>query len=75
MVFSSLVKSNASTTAFRPGVFFYKALEVTEELAFLSDRVGFSYLHIVVKERNPVSALVVAYNGKRASNISVDKFK
>jgi len=75
MVFSSLVKSNASITAFRLGVFFYKALEATEELAFLSDRVSFGYLYIVVKKRNLVSALVVAYNGKRASNISVGKFK
>ena len=46
-----------------------------EELASLSDRVGFSYLRVVVKKYNPVSALVVAYNGKRASDISVDKFK
>jgi len=75
MVFSSLVKSNALTTAFRLGVFFYKALEVIEELAFFSDRVSFGYLCVVVKKRNLVSALVVAYNGKRASNVSVDKFE
>ena len=75
MVFSSLVKSNASITAFRSGVFFYKVLEVTEELAFLSDRVSFSYLRIVIKKRNLVSALVIAYNGKGASNISINKFK
>ena len=74
-VFSSPVKSNASTTAFRSGVLFYKALEVTEEFAFLSNRVGFSYLRIVIKKRNPVSALVIAYNRKRASDISIDKFK
>jgi hypothetical protein len=75
MVFSFLVKSNASITAFRLGVLFYKALEATEELAFLSNRVGFSYLCIVVKKHNLVSALVIAYNGKRASDISIDKFK
>ena len=75
MVFSSLAKSNALTAAFRLGVFFYKVLEVTEELAFLGDRVSFSYLRIVVKKRNPVLALVIAYNKKVASNISVDKFK
>ena len=74
-VFSSLVKSNTSITAFRLRVFFYKELEVTEELASLSNRVGFSYLHIVVKERNLVSALVIAYNRKEASNIGIDKFK
>ena len=57
------------------GVFFYKALEAIEELAFLSNRVSFGYLCVVVKKRNPVSALVMAYNGKRASNVSIDKFK
>jgi hypothetical protein len=57
------------------GVLFYKALEAIEELAFLSNGVGFSYLYIVIKKRNPVLALVIAYNGKRASNISMDKFK
>ena len=46
-----------------------------EELASLSNRVGFSYLRIVVKERNLVSALVIAYNRKEASNIGIDKFK
>jgi hypothetical protein len=46
-----------------------------EELAFLSDRVSFSYLYVVVKKRDLVLALVVAYNGKRASNISVDEFE
>jgi len=75
MVFSSLVKSNALIVAFRLGVFFYKTLEATEELAFLSNRVSFSYLYIVVKKRNPVLALVIAYNRKGASNISIDKFK
>ena len=74
-VFSSLVQSNASATAFRSGVLLYKTLETMEELASLSDRVGFSYLRIVVKECNPVSALIIAYNRKRASNISMDKFK
>jgi hypothetical protein len=65
-----------SITAFRLGVFFFnKALEVTEELAFLSDRVGFGYLCVVVKKHNLVLALVIAYNRKRASNVSVDKFK
>ena len=60
---------------FRSGVFFYKTLETIEELAPLSNRVGFSYLCIVVKKGDLVSALVIAYNGKRASDISVDKFK
>jgi len=50
-------------------------LETIEELASLSDGVGFSYLRVVVKKRNLVLALVVAYNGKRTSNISIDKFK
>ena len=75
MVFSSLVKSNALIIAFRSGIFFYKALEVIEELAFLSNRVSFGYLRIVVKKRNLVLALVIAYNGKRASDIGVDKFE
>jgi len=60
---------------FRLGVFFYKTLEAIEELAFLSNRVSFSYLRIVVKKRNLISALVVAYNGKGAGDISIDKFK
>src|SRR5271156_4253269 len=72
-VFSSPVKSNASTTAFRSGVFFYKVLEATEELAFPSDRVSFSYLRIVIKKYDPVLALVVSCNRKGASDISVDK--
>jgi hypothetical protein len=75
MVFSSLVKSNALIAAFRLGVFFYKTLEVIEELTFLSDRVSFSYLRIVIKKRNLVLALVIAYNRKGAGNISMDKFK
>ena len=62
-------------TAFRLGIFFYKALEVIEELAFLSNRVSFSYLRIVVKKRDLVSAFVVARNGERTGDISVDKFK
>jgi hypothetical protein len=57
------------------GVLFYKTLEIIEELTSLSNGVGFSYLYIVVKKYNLVSALVIAYNRKRASNISVDKFK
>ena len=64
-----------SATAFRLEVLFYKALEIIEKLASFSNRVGFSYLYIVVKEYNLVLALVVAYNRKRASNISVNKFK
>jgi hypothetical protein len=64
-----------SATAFKLGVFFYKTLEITEELAFFSNRVGFSYLYIVIKKNDPVLALVIAYNRKRASNISVYKFK
>ena len=62
-------------TVFRLGVLFYKALEVIEELDFLSNGVSFSYLCIVVKKRNLVLALVIAYNGKRASDISIDKFE
>jgi glutamate racemase len=50
-------------------------LEVIEELAFLSDRVSFSYLCIVIKKHNLVSALVIACNREGASNISIDKFK
>ena len=61
--------------AFRLGVLLYKTLEIIKEFAFLSDRVGFSYLRVVIKEYNLVSALVIAYNGKRASNISIYKFK
>jgi hypothetical protein len=75
MVFFSLVKSNMLTMAFKSRVFFYKELEVMEELAFFSNRVGFSYLYIVVKKYNLVSALVVAYNGKGASNISINEFE
>ena len=75
MVFSSLVKSNALIIIFRLGVLFYKALEIIEKLTSFSNKIGFNYLYIVVKKRNPVSALVIAYNGKRASDISVDKFK
>jgi len=75
MVFSSLVKSNASIMVFRSGVFFYKVLKVIEELAFPSDRVSFGYLRIVVKKRDPVLALVISYNRKEAGNISIDKFK
>jgi hypothetical protein len=56
-------------------VLFYKTLEITEELTSLSNGVGFSYLYIVVKKYNLVLALVIAGNGKRASDISVDKFK
>ena len=56
-------------------VLFYKILEVIKELTSLSNRVGFSYLYIVIKEYNLVLALVIAYNKKRASNISVNKFK
>ena len=62
-------------TAFRLKALFYKILEIIKEFTSLSNRVGFSYLCVVVKEYNPVLALVVAYNRKRASNISVDKFK
>ena len=75
MVFFSPVKSNALTTAFRSEVLSYKTLKITEELAPFSNRVGFSYLRIVIKKHNLVLALVVAYNKKGASNISIDKFK
>ena len=75
MVFSSPVKSNTPTTIFRLGVFFYKTLETMEELVSFSDRVGFSYLCIVIKKCDPVSALVVACNGKEVSNISMDELK
>jgi hypothetical protein len=74
-VFSSLVKSNASTTTFRSGVLFYKTLEIIEELTSFGNRVGFSYLRIVIKKRNLVSALVIAYNRKGASDISMDEFE
>jgi len=50
-------------------------LEVIEELAFPSNRVSFSYLHIVVKKYNLVLALVISYNRKGAGDISMDKFK
>jgi hypothetical protein len=50
-------------------------LETIEELTSFGNRVGFSYLYIVIKKRNSVSALVIAYNRKGASNISVDEFK
>jgi hypothetical protein len=50
-------------------------LEIREELTSFSNRVGFSYLYIVIKKYNLVLALVVAYNRKKASNISIDKFK
>ena len=36
---------------------------------------GTYYLRIIIKEYNLVLALIVAYNGKRASNISINKFK
>ena len=62
-------------TAFRLEVLLYKILKIIKELTSLSNRVGFSYLHVVIKEYNPVLALVIAYNGKRTSDISVDKFK
>ena len=75
MIFSSIVKSNTLIAAFKLGVLFNKTLEIAKELDFLGNRVGFSYLHIVVKKRSLVSALVVAYNRERASNISIDKFK
>jgi len=50
-------------------------LEKVEELAFLSNRVGFSYLRIVVKKRDLVSAFIIAHNGERTGDISVDKFE
>jgi len=50
-------------------------LKIAEELASLSNKVGFSYLHIVIKKHNLVLALIIAYNRERASNISIDKFK
>ena len=75
MVFSSLVKFNTLIATFRSGVLFYKTLEIAEKLAFLGNRVGFSYLRIVVKKCNLVLALVVAYNEERAGDISMDKFK
>ena len=75
MVFFSLVKSNVLAAAFKSGVFFYKIYKITEELASFSNKIGFSYLYIVIKKYNLVLALVVSYNRKRASNISMDKFK
>ena len=62
-------------TVFRLEILLYKILEIIKELTFFSNRVGFSYLYIVIKKRDPVLALVIAYNGKRASNISINKFK
>ena len=67
MVFFSLVKSNALAIAFRLRVFFYKILEIIEELTPLSNKVGFSYLYIVIKKGNLVLALVIAYNRKKTS--------
>ena len=58
--------------AFKSGVLLYKILEIIKEFTSFSNKVGFSYLHIVIKEYNPVSALIIAYNRKKASNISVD---
>ena len=75
MVFSSLVQFNVLIIAFRSRVLLYKILEIMEELTSLSNKIGFSYLHIVIKEYNPVLALIITYNRKRASNISIDNFK
>ena len=75
MIFSSPVKSNVLTMAFGLGVLFYKALEIAEELTFFSNRVGFSYLCVIVKKHDPVLALIVSYNRERAGNISMDKFE
>ena len=61
--------------AFRLKVLLYKTLETIKKLTSFSNKVGFSYLRVVIKKYNLVLALVVAYNRKRASNISVDKFK
>ena len=61
--------------AFRLIVFLYKILKTIKELTSFSNKIGFSYLRVVIKEYNLVLALVIAYNGKRASDISVDKFK
>ena len=60
---------------FRLKVLLYKILEIIKELVFFSNKIGFSYLYIVIKEYNLVLALVVAYNRKKASNIDIDKFK
>ena len=60
---------------FRLEVLLYKTLKLMEELTSFSNRVGFNYLHIIIKKYNSVLALVIAYNKKRTSNISVDKFK
>jgi hypothetical protein len=60
---------------FRSGVLFYKIYEIIEELASFNNKVGFSYLRVVVKKHNLVSALVISYNRKRASNISINEFK
>ena len=76
MVLFSLVKFNILITAFRLRVLFYKILEIIiKKFTFFNNRVSFSYLHIVVKKYNLVLALVIAYNGKGASNISVDEFR
>jgi hypothetical protein len=49
----------------------YKEIEVL----FFSNRIGFSYLYIIIKEYNLVTALIIAYNRKKTSNISINKFK
>ena len=67
--------SNVLAIMFRLKVLFYKILEITKELTSFSNRVGFSYLCIVIKKYNLILALVIAYNRERASNISVNKFK
>ena len=46
-----------------------------EELASFSNRVGFSYLYIVIKKYNLVLVLVIAYNRKRANNININEFE
>ena len=56
-------------------ILFYKILEIIKELGSFSNKVGFSYLYIVIKEYNPVLALVIIYNRKKASNININKFK
>ena len=75
IVFLSLVKSNILVTAFKLRVFFYKVLKISKKVTFFSNKIGFSHLYIVIKEGYLIIALVILYNRKKASNISINKFK
>ena len=62
-------------TVFKLGVICYKIIKIIKELTSFSNKIGFNYLCIVIKEYNLVLALVIAYNKKKANNISINKFK